>query len=116
MSWGQELIVDAYDANIENISSYLTIEKFAIELVRRIDMIPYGEPKIVYFGTGDKRGYTLVQLIETSNISAHFSEDTGNFYLNVFSCKEFSSCAVLDVVKEYFDPKRIVTRTINRGE
>ena len=30
-------------------------------------------------------GYTLVQLIETSSITAHLSENTGNIYLNVFS-------------------------------
>ena len=116
MPWGYELIVDAFDADPVLISDGVNIQKFATELVKRIDMVAYGEPLVEWFGSGDKCGFTLVQLIETSNISAHFSEDTGHFYLNVFSCKPFSDKVVLDTINEYFKPKRVVTRMINRGE
>jgi S-adenosylmethionine/arginine decarboxylase-like enzyme len=53
-------------------------------------MVPYGEPQVVHFGSGDKSGFTLVQLIETSNITAHFCEETDDMYLDVFSCKPFN--------------------------
>jgi len=77
-------------------------------------MVPYGEPQIVMFGTGNKKGYTLVQLIETSNITAHFVEETNDIYVDVFSCKHFNSDTVKDTVYEYFDPKHIEEFTITR--
>jgi hypothetical protein len=70
-------------------------------------MVPYGEPQIVMFGTGNKKGYTLVQLIETSNICAHFVEETDDIYLDVFSCKPFFKDVVKETVQKYFEPEHI---------
>ncbi len=81
------------------------INKFAKTLVRKIDMVPYGEPQVVHFGSGDKAGFTLVQLIETSNITAHFCEETNDMYLDVFSCKPFNPGVVESVVTEHFAPQ-----------
>lgn len=67
-------------------------------------MVPYGKPRVVMFGTGNKKGYTLVQLIETSNITCHFVEETNDMYLDVFSCKAFDKEDVEDVVQNYFKP------------
>jgi S-adenosylmethionine/arginine decarboxylase-like enzyme len=67
-------------------------------------MVAYGEPQIVHFGTGNKAGYTLVQLIETSNICGHFVEETNDMYLDVFSCKDFDPEVVKRVVSNYFHP------------
>jgi S-adenosylmethionine/arginine decarboxylase-like enzyme len=79
-------------------------------------MKAYGEPIIVRFGEGNKMGYTLVQLIETSNITGHFCEETNEAYLDVFSCKSFHGKDVEDVVKSYFDPEEIVSKMIVRGD
>lgn len=68
-------------------------------------MVAYGEPRIVMFGTGNKKGYTLVQLIETSNITAHFVEQTNDIYLDVFSCKDFNKNDAIKVFSEFFHPK-----------
>lgn len=114
MAWGYHLILDCYDADKKLISSGDNIATFAKELVERIDMKAYGEPQVIHFGVDDKKGYTLVQLIETSNICAHFSEDTGNFYLDVFSCKPYSIEAVLEVVNQFFAPKKIRERFVER--
>lgn len=67
-------------------------------------MVPYGEPQVQHFGSGNKAGYTLVQLIETSNICAHFVEETNDMYLDVFSCKTFDPRTVKNVVRDYFIP------------
>jgi len=68
-------------------------------------MVPYGNPQVVHFGTGNKAGFTLVQLIETSNITAHFVEETDDMYLDVFSCKPFEPHVVSGVVAMYFSPQ-----------
>jgi hypothetical protein len=80
------------------------ITQFSDTLVKEIDMVPYGRPQIQHFGSGNKAGYTLVQLIETSNIVAHFVEETDDMYLDVFSCKPFYPDTVKKVVSQYFRP------------
>jgi len=77
-------------------------------------MVPYGEPQVHHFGSGNKAGYTLVQLIETSNITAHFCEETNDMYLDVFSCKPFSPHMVYGTVQTYFGPRHVVRNFINR--
>lgn len=104
--WGYHLMVDAAGCDLEKITDKANIEAFTKELVKRIDMVAYGKPRAVRFGTGNKAGYTLVQLIETSNICAHFVEDNDNggqeFYFDVFSCKPFDQEAVVKTLQEYF--------------
>lgn len=90
------------------------IEGFSRDLVKKIDMVAYGRPKVVMFGSGNKKGYTLVQLIETSNITAHFVEETDDMYLDVFSCKEFDPDTVKDVVEYHFGPSNIDTHMLTR--
>ena len=70
-------------------------------------MVAYGQPMIQHFGEGDKAGFTLVQLIETSNITGHFCDESGDVYLDVFSCKEFNPKVVEEVVTHYFAPQSI---------
>jgi len=79
------------------------ITGFAKTLVKRIDMVAFGQPQVVMFGSGNKKGYTLVQLIETSNITAHFVEENNSMYLDVFSCKDFNADVVKEAVTEFFD-------------
>ena len=105
--WGYHLIINAGNCNREAVMSAGTIYDFCKELVERIDMVAFGEPQIVKFGTGNKAGYTLVQLIETSNICAHFCDDSGDAYLDVFSCKPYDTQIVLELVDKYFLPEKI---------
>ena len=113
-SWGKHLIIDAANCTSSSIRSHQTIYNFTKHLVKRIDMVAYGEPQIIMFGTGNKKGYTLVQLIETSNITAHFVEETNDMYLDVFSCKDFDSHAVVGIVAEYFNPADVKTHILER--
>lgn len=112
--WGWELQLDCGACNPISIRDALLIKAFARDLVIAIDMKAYGDPQVVHFGTEDKMGYTLVQLIETSNITAHFSEDTSSAFINVFSCKPFDKQIVKQVVKNYFEPEVILMNFIQR--
>ena len=102
MYWGYHLILNCGHCIPSTIRSKSTIERFAKTLVQKIDMVPYGEPQVQHFGSGNKAGYTLVQLIETSNITAHFVEETDDIYLDVFSCKPFNPFLVKDITKSHF--------------
>lgn len=105
--WGYHAMIDVRGCDKEAITSADTVRKFVKELVEAIDMTAYGEPIIVDFANHDpnKGGFTLVQLIETSNICAHFVSNTGDAYFDVFSCKEFQVKDVLPVITKYFKPE-----------
>jgi len=113
-TWGKHLILDASGCSAKRIGSSTVIKNFTNDLVKRIDMKAYGEPQIVMFGTGNKKGYTLIQLIETSNIAGHFVEENNTMYLDVFSCKDFDAEIVKELVGEYFDAKKFNTRVLLR--
>lgn len=112
--WGHHLLLNARKCVPATIRSKPLIEEFTRELVKKIDMVPYGKPQVVMFGTGNKKGYTLVQLIETSNITGHFVEETDDMYLDVFSCKDFQPETVEEVVDYYFGPTNMDTKWVSR--
>ena len=103
-AWGYHLIIDAARCAPQPIRSKKTIAAFVKELVKAIDMTAYGAPRIVRFGEGRVQGYTLVQLIETSNITCHFAEDTNNAYFDLFSCKTFDPKVAIRIFDKHFQP------------
>jgi len=113
-TWGKHLILDAAGCSPKMIGSSIVIGNFTKDLVRRIDMKAYGDPQIVMFGTGNKKGYTLIQLIETSNIAGHFVEENNTMYLDVFSCKDFDPEVVKELVHEYFDAQKFNIKVLFR--
>jgi S-adenosylmethionine/arginine decarboxylase-like enzyme len=113
-TWGKHLILDAAGCSPKMIGSSLVIKNFTKDLVKQIDMVAYGEPQIVMFGTGNKKGYTLIQLIETSNIAGHFVEENNTMYLDVFSCKDFDAEIVKKLVHEYFHAQSFSSRVLLR--
>jgi len=113
-TWGKHLILDAAGCSPKMIGSSIVIGNFTKDLVRRIDMKAYGDPQIVMFGTGNKKGYTLIQLIETSNIAGHFVEENNTMYLDVFSCKDFDPEIVKETVHEYFDAQKFNIKVLLR--
>lgn len=115
LAWGWHTIVDASHCDHQAITDYDTIYRFTKQLVNDIDMVPFGEPHIVHFGSEEKAGYTMVQLIETSNIVAHFANDIDAVFLDCFSCKEYDPTIVEKLVKEYFRPEHIDLRVEDRG-
>jgi S-adenosylmethionine/arginine decarboxylase-like enzyme len=112
--WGYHLILNGRNCIPSSIRSAQHIGVFTSTLVNQIDMVAYGKPEIVMFGTGNKKGFTLVQLIETSNICAHFVEETDDIYLDVFSCKPFDEKVVKKVVDNFFSPATMDTKLILR--
>lgn len=115
MYWGYHLMLDISGCN-EAIKSRDIIYNFNKDLVQRIDMIAYGEPVIKYLLPGDsKQGFSLMQLITTSNICAHFVEPDRSAYIDIFSCKIFDIQEAQAVVQEYFQPKKVRVNYITRN-
>ena len=116
MLFGWELIMDLYECDLESISDEATIQRYAVEICKVIDMKPYGEPMTPYFGEKQEhtKGYSLLQFIETSSITGHFSENSGSAYINIFSCKEYDYEKAEQFTKDFFGAKSITSRYIIR--
>lgn len=115
-SWGQHLVLDLGGCN-ENICHKEDISNFVKELVKAIEMVAYGEPVIVHFAehSYEAAGYSLVQLIETSAIMGHFSDNNRDAYLDIFSCKSIDKDTAIQVVEKHFAPQQIRAAFLERG-
>ena len=61
----------------------------------------------VRIAEGDMIGYSAVQLIETSLISAHFVDATSDGYIDIFSCKYYRPEDALTFCKDFFEAKDV---------
>lgn len=101
--FGKEVQIDLYNCDAQAIRSEKRILDFVIQLCDLIKMRRYGDAHIVRFGDeGRVYGYSMFQLIETSNVSGHFAEETNSAYINIFSCKDFDKDKALDFCKKFF--------------
>lgn len=101
--WGIASSIDVYDCDPELIRSAEHIRQFVVDLCHLIGMKRFGETQVVHFGENERvAGYSMVQLIETSLISAHFANLTNTTYLDVFSCKPYDPEVVRDFAQRYF--------------
>lgn len=113
--WGWHLVLNLYDCNLEKIQSAEVIRNFVIELCDVIEMRRFGEPTIVNFGDDPRvTGYSLVQLIETSNICAHFADYSRAVYLDIFSCKKFDPQVAADFCIQVFEAGKANGNFISR--
>jgi S-adenosylmethionine decarboxylase len=114
--FGFHTMFDCTSCSKEKISSRDNIYSFVKTLIERIDMVAVGEPVIEMLCVGDpKVGYSLMQLISTSNITGHFLEETGDVYIDVFSCKPYDSDLVVECINNFFAPGTIHTMHVSRN-
>lgn len=115
--WGQHLILDFNGCPRHTLTDASHLRNWVTDLVRAIDMRAYGEPIIEHFATDsfEAAGFTLLQLIETSNICAHFAENLGQVYIDIFSCKSFDNDVAEALCAQYFEPASVQRFALDRG-
>lgn len=102
-AWGLLASIDLHDCDPDLIRDADAIKRFVVELCKHIDMKRFGECTVVNFGEDERvAGYSMVQLIETSCISAHFANETNTTYLDIFSCKYYNPYEAAEFTKEFF--------------
>jgi S-adenosylmethionine/arginine decarboxylase-like enzyme len=112
--WGYHLLIDAKAGNMQAITNPEHIKEFVKVLVDKIDMVAFGPTQVVHFGEDDLAGLTMLQLIHTSCISAHFNDCSGDFYLDIFSCRTFDIKIAEQVVQEFFNPEQMRINFLTR--
>jgi S-adenosylmethionine decarboxylase len=107
-SFGLEVILDLYDCDPQTISSEEKLAAYATQLCKLLKMEKYGPTQLPHFGHSKAHtaGYSLLQFIETSSITGHFSELWNSAYINIFSCKEFDTEKAVNFTVEFFSAKK----------
>jgi len=101
--WGIASAIDIYNCDPDKIRDAEVIRRFVVKLCELIEMKRFGDTLVVHFGEDERvAGYSMVQLIETSLISAHFANLTNATYLDVFSCKPYDPETVQAFAQAYF--------------
>lgn len=116
VTFGWELVLDLYECDLATMSSKKKIQEYTIALCKLLKMQPYGKALIPYFGLSKPhtKGYSLLQFIETSSITGHFSEHKRSIYLNIFSCRPYDAQHAKKFTKEFFGAKRVKWRLMTR--
>ena len=115
--YGFELIMDLSGCNKNIITSRKKLREYTDKLCKLIKMKKYGKTLLPYFGEKKDytKGYSLVQLIETSSITGHFSDLWATAYINIFSCKKFDHKLAKRFTRQFFLAKRMKARFFIRS-
>lgn len=109
--WGVASSIDIYNCNPQTIRDADQIKRFVMELCELIEMRRFGDTVVVHFGEDERvAGFSMVQLIETSLISAHFANLTNTVYLDVFSCKPYDPGVVEEFARTFFGGTHCITQ------
>ncbi len=114
--YGYELVLDLSGCDKKVLTSKKKLKEYIDKLCKLIKMKKYGKTLLPYFGLKEEftKGYSLVQLIETSSITGHFSDNWGKAYINIFSCRKFDRKAAKKFTRQFFKAKRIENRFLIR--
>ncbi|MFH1046136.1 MAG: S-adenosylmethionine decarboxylase [Candidatus Omnitrophota bacterium] len=114
--YGYELVLDLHDCDNSVLSSKKKLQQYVDRLCKLIKMKKFGKTLLPYFGINEAftKGYSMVQLIETSSITGHFSELWNTAYINIFSCKTFDHRLAREFTRKFFKAKKIENRFLVR--
>lgn len=105
--WGYRALIDLTDTNQERTTAAEPVRAWVRDLVDTLGMRAYGPARVERFGVGRLTGITVQQLIETSNIDAHFNDIDGSGYVNVFSCRPYDLDKVIEQIDRWLHPATI---------
>ena len=107
--YGYELILSLHGCSRKVLTSKKKLQQYANKLCKLIKMQKYGPTILHYFGENADftKGYSLVQLIETSSITGHFSDLWNSAYINIFSCRRFNHTAAKKFTRQFFQAKKV---------
>jgi len=114
--FGLEVVLDLHECDPKVIRSGKKLAQYATRLCRILNMKKYGKTFLPHFGYNEAHtaGYSMLQFIETSSITGHFSELWNSAYINIFSCRAFDTQKAVDFTVSFFGSKRFKKRLLVR--
>ena len=111
--WGWSTSVDLKNCS-NKIKDKDTLKDYVYQVCDLIDMKRFGVCQVYHFGTDNKAGYSLLQLIETSNITGHFCDSTHSAYIDIFSCKPYDEKKMAEFTQRFFESDKMVYKMTER--
>lgn len=114
--FGLEVVLDLYECNPKVIRSDKKLAEYTTRLCKLLKMKKFGKTLLPHFGYNEAHtaGYSMLQFIETSSITGHFSELWNSAYINIFSCKDFDTEKAANFTVKFFGSKRFNKRVLIR--
>jgi S-adenosylmethionine/arginine decarboxylase-like enzyme len=115
-SFGLEVVMDLYGCDPKVIRSGKKLAEFTTKLCKLLKMKKFGKTQLPHFGYNEAHtsGYSMLQFIETSSITGHFSDLWNAAYINVFSCRDFDTKKCVDFTVKFFGAQRVNQRVLIR--
>lgn len=119
--YGKELCLDCHECDVAKFNRK-DLRKFFTQLVKLLKMEKgdlyfwddVGVPEAEKQTRAETKGTSAVQFILTSNITVHTLDILGRVYVNIFSCKDYSTAGAKAFVQEWFSSKMVRTHVIYR--
>jgi len=112
--WGYLAVINLYGCDSNKIKNSKDINDFVISLCDLIEMKRHGEAIIERFGKESLEGYSMLQFIETSSVTAHFDEIKDRAFIDIFSCKKFNVDKAVNFCFDFFKAQRKKVYVIDR--
>lgn len=120
--WGYHLMVDCGGLQLseEKLNDQEHLLAFVENVLVVSDMKPWGVPIVMRLTEKDGEfpdslsGWTIIQLLHTSNMTLHVCDKAKTLFFDLFSCKQFSNDKVIEIVEQYFDPARTRVNFLTR--
>jgi S-adenosylmethionine/arginine decarboxylase-like enzyme len=115
-SFGLEVVLDLYECDPKVIRSGKKLEEYTKKLCKLLKMKRFGKTQLPHFGYNEAHtaGFSMLQFIETSSITGHFSELWNSAYINIFSCRDFDTDVAIDFSVKFFGAKKVTQRVLLR--
>ena len=113
--WGYHLILDVSGlrCSVDKLNDVLYLKAFVAEMLDVTGMKAWGDCLVSRLTAEDGdfpdalSGYTVVQLLHTSNLTMHVCDKADAIYFDLFSCSKFDSAAAVGVLQKYFEPQSV---------
>lgn len=113
--WGLSACIDLYGCDPRLMQDADGIKEFVRKLCEKIGMRRFGETQVVHFGDDPRvEGFSMLQLIETSLVSAHFANASRAIYLDVFSCAPYDPESVVEFAAQFFKAQQHHLEVVKR--
>ena len=105
-AWGLLASIDLAACDHQLIQSPKDIKEFIKQLVDLLKMQAHGPTRVEKFAEGSLEGYSAFQFIETSSITLHFDDKSGDrAFIDIFSCCFFDPIKAEKFARKYFRAK-----------
>ncbi|MEK6950519.1 MAG: S-adenosylmethionine decarboxylase [Nanoarchaeota archaeon] len=103
--WGRSASIDLHGCEPVLVRDPKILQRFVKQLTKVLKMRRVGPAEIKRFGHGQLRGYSVMQFIETSTVTAHFDEHGQRAFIDVFSCQRYDPKTVAKFCKTFFNAR-----------